>query len=177
MRQVLHAELRARDRAREHALQLRAAEWYESAGETRLAARYFLAARQADRALAVLQDTVVPDYLQGPVLPPALDLSTVDASRLVDVPDKLLALAADLLLLGDTARGGEYLDLLEGATPPILADSRLAARFAAIRAFHYALMGELDQAVAAALAARAIQQRAPGRRVEPCRRHHPHARL
>jgi LuxR family transcriptional regulator, maltose regulon positive regulatory protein len=159
VRQVLHAELRARDLAREHVLQLRAGEWYTSAGETRLAARHFLSANQADQALAVLQDTVVPDYLQDPVLPPALDLSTVDASRLTDVPDKLLALAADLLLSGDIAHGGEYLDVLERATPPILADSRLAARFATMRAYHCKLTGQLDQAVTAALTARTIQQR------------------
>ena len=47
VRQMLHAELRARDQAREHMLQLRAAEWHESAGDTRRAARHFLAAQQA----------------------------------------------------------------------------------------------------------------------------------
>jgi LuxR family transcriptional regulator, maltose regulon positive regulatory protein len=158
VRQVLRAELRTRDRARERKLQLRAAEWFESAGETRRAARHFLAAQQADRAFALLQDQIVPDFLQDPVLPPALDLSTVDASLVVDAPDKLLALAADLLLWGDTARGGEYLDLLERAKP-MSADPRLAARFAAIRSFHYGVTGQLDQAVQAALAARAIQER------------------
>jgi ATP/maltotriose-dependent transcriptional regulator MalT len=40
---------------------LRAAEWFESTGETRRAAHHFLAARQADRALALLQDQVVTD--------------------------------------------------------------------------------------------------------------------
>src|SRR5207247_1655824 len=45
VRQVLHAELHARDRAREQALQLRAAEWFEVTGDTRRAARHFLAAR------------------------------------------------------------------------------------------------------------------------------------
>ncbi len=35
VRQVLRAELRGRDRAREQQLQLRAAEWYEAAGEAR----------------------------------------------------------------------------------------------------------------------------------------------
>ena len=65
--QVLRAELRARDRGRELALQLRAAEWFESTGDTRRAARHFLAARQVDRALALLQDRVVTDYLHDPV--------------------------------------------------------------------------------------------------------------
>ena len=158
VRQVLRAELSTRDRARERKLQLRAAEWFESTGETRRAARHFFAAQRADQAFALLQDQVVPDFLQDPVVPPALDLSAVNAALVVNAPDKLLALAADLLLWGDTARGGDYLDLLERATP-IPANSKLAARFAAIRSFHYAVTGQLDQAVRSALAARAIQER------------------
>ena len=158
VRQVLRAELRTRDRAREQKLQLRAAEWFESTGETRRAARHFLAGQQADRGLGLLQDQVVPDFLQGPVVPPALDLSAVDASLVLDAPEKLLALAADLLLWGDMARGGGYLDVLERAKP-IPADSRLAARFAAVRSFHYGATGKLEQAVEAARAARAIQGR------------------
>ncbi len=153
------AELRVRDRAREQALQLRAAEWFESAGDMRRAARHFLAAQQADRALALLQDRVVPDFLHDPAIPAALDLSTVDPSLLADAPDRLLALATDLLLSGHAARGGEYLDLLDRVQPPIRPESRLAARLAAMRSFHYAQIGQLDEAVGEALAARAIQER------------------
>src|SRR6266566_4619995 len=75
VRQVLRAELRARDRAREQALQLRAAEWFEATGDARRAAYHFLAAQQADRALALMQDSVVTDYLHNPALPAPLDLS------------------------------------------------------------------------------------------------------
>ena len=99
------------------------------------------------------------DFLRDPALPAALDLSTVAPSLLADAPDRLLGLAADLLLSGDTARGGEYLDLLERAQPPIPPESRLAARFAAMRSFHYGLTGQLNEAVGEALAARAIQER------------------
>ena len=159
VRHVLRAELRARDRAREQALQLRAAEWFEATGDTRRAARHFLAARQADRALALMQDQVVPAFLHDPALPAALDLSTVSPSLLADAPDRLLGLAADLLLGGDTARGGEYLDLLERAQPSIPPESRLAARFAVMRSFHYGIVGQLDEAVRAASRARAIQER------------------
>ena len=157
--QVLRTELRARDRGRELALQLRAAEWFESTGETRRAARHFLAARQVDRALAVMQDRVVTDYLHDPVLPAPLDLSMVAPSLLADAPDRLLALAADLLVSGDAARGGEYLDLLERIRPSIPPESRLAARFAAMRSLHYALTGQADKALAEGLAARATQER------------------
>jgi LuxR family transcriptional regulator, maltose regulon positive regulatory protein len=158
--QLLHAELRARDRAREQALQLRAAEWFESTGDTRRASRHFLAARQVDRALALLQDRVVTDYLHDPAPPAALDLSMVAPSLLADAPDRLLALAADLLVSGDSARGGEYLDLLERAGPPNPPQSRLAARLAAMRSLHHALIGQADQALAEGLAARAIGERA-----------------
>ena len=157
VRQVLRAELRARDAAREQGLQVRAAEWFASAGDTRRAARHFLAAGQVDRALTLIQDRVVPDFLRDPGLPPPLDLSMVPPSLLADAPDRLLGLAADLLLGGDPARGGEYLDLAGQARPPIAPGSRLAARFAAMRSFHFAQMGWLNGAVDEALAARAIQ--------------------
>jgi LuxR family maltose regulon positive regulatory protein len=159
VRRVLHAELRARDRDREQALQVRAAEWFERTGDTWRGARHFLAARQADRALDLLQDRVVTGFLRDPALPAALDLSTVDPSLLADAPDRLLGLAADLLLLGDAGRGGKYLDLLERAQPSIPTESRLAARFATMRSFHYALTGHLNEAVRAATDARAIQER------------------
>jgi LuxR family transcriptional regulator, maltose regulon positive regulatory protein len=158
VRQVLRAELRARNEAKEQALQLRAADWFEAAGDTRRAARHFLAARQVDRALDVMRDRVVTDFLRNPDLPGALDLSMVDPSPLVDAPEQLLALAAHLLLSGDVARGGQYLDLLENAPSSIPSRSRLAARVAAMRAFRCALVGEVDEAVNEALAARAIQE-------------------
>jgi LuxR family maltose regulon positive regulatory protein len=161
VRQVLRAELRARDRAGEQKLQLLAGEWFESTGDTRRAARHYLAAQQADRALALIQDRVMADFLRDPVLPPAPDLSTVDPSLLTDAPGRLLALATDLLTWGDTARGGEYLDLVERAQPAMLPDPELVTRCAVMRSFHYGVTGQLDQAVSLALAARASQGRTP----------------
>jgi LuxR family transcriptional regulator, maltose regulon positive regulatory protein len=157
--QVLRAELHATDPAREIALQLRAAEWLESGGDTRQAARHFLAARETDRALALLQERVITDFLHDPAVPAALDLSTVDPSLLANAPDRLLALAADMLLWGDWVRGGEYLDLLERTQPEIPPDSKMAARLAAVRSGRHALTGEVDEAVRQALAARSIEQR------------------
>ena len=98
VRQLLRAELRARDPGREKKLQLRAAEWFEAAGDTRRAARHFLAAGQGDRALALLHDRVVADFLHDPALPEPLDLSMVDPSVLAGAPDRLMAVAIDLLL-------------------------------------------------------------------------------
>ena len=158
VRQVLRAELRARDRAREQALHLRAAEWFETTGDTRGAAHHFLAAHQTDRALALLQDRAVPDFLRDQAVSAPLDLTLINPAALVAAPDRLLGLAADLLLWGDAARGGEFLDLLEQAGK-IPASSPLAAHFAAMRSFHHGVTGHLEKCVDTALAARAIQER------------------
>ena len=117
MSQTLRAELRAKDPARERLLQLRSAEWFESAGEPRSAARHFLAARQPGRALALLRDHGLTGFPAGPGRPRAADLSTISPSLLVDAPDDLLALATDLLLSGDIGHGGQCLDLFERARP------------------------------------------------------------
>jgi LuxR family transcriptional regulator, maltose regulon positive regulatory protein len=157
VRDVLRAELRARDRSREQKLQLRAAEWFEAAGDARRAAHHFLAAQQTARALELLQDRVVPDFLTAPALPAPLTLGHAAPSALVETPEHLLGLAAELLLAGDTARGGEYLDLLDH-TGKIPAGSRLAARLAAFQSFRYGVAGQLEKSVRAAQAARAIQE-------------------
>jgi LuxR family transcriptional regulator, maltose regulon positive regulatory protein len=157
VRQLLQAELRARDPAREQELQLRAAEWFEASGDARHATRYLLAARQVDRALALLQDRVIADFQRDPALPTPLDLSMIDLGLLAGSPDRLLALAADLLVTGDTERAGQYLDLLERADIP--PESRLAARLAAVQAGRYASAGRLTEAMARARTARAIQER------------------
>ncbi len=159
VREMLRSELRALDRGRELALQLRVAEWLESAGDTRGATRDFLAAGQPGRALGLLQERVAADLLHDPALPAALDLSMVDPSLLAGAPDRLLALAADLLLWGDWARGGQYLDLLERAQPEIPPDSRLAARLALLGSLRCALTGEAAEAVRHGLAARGIEER------------------
>jgi LuxR family transcriptional regulator, maltose regulon positive regulatory protein len=159
VRRILRARLRARDPAREQAVQLRAGEWFESTGDARRAARHFLAAKQADRALALLEDRVFSSFQRDPALPPPPDLSMIDPALLRDAPGRLLGLATDLLLSGEPVRGGEYLDLLERADPPIPPDSDLAARLAGRRALRYMLTGQVDQAAAEALGARAINER------------------
>ncbi|HEX3956197.1 MAG TPA: LuxR C-terminal-related transcriptional regulator [Trebonia sp.] len=158
VRQVLRAELRARDSARERALQLRAGAWCEAAGDTRRATRHFLAARQTDRALALLQDRVVPDFLRDPIAPSPLDMSMVDPALLADAPERMLGLAADLLLSGDVLRGAACLDAIECTQPAIPPGSRLAARFALMRAFQYGQTGRLTEAVTAAHTARGIHE-------------------
>jgi LuxR family transcriptional regulator, maltose regulon positive regulatory protein len=159
VRQVLRAELRARDRGREYRLHLRAAEWFEATGDLWRATHHFLGAQQVDRALVLMQDRVVTDFLNDPQMPGALDLSMVTPSLLAGSPDQLLAVAADLLIRGDTARGGEYLDLMEQIQPSSPLEPKAAARLAAMRCFYCGLTGRLHEAEREAAKARAIQQR------------------
>ena len=157
---LLRAELRARDRDHERAVQLRAGEWFEAAGDARRAARHFLAAQQPGRALALLQDRVVPGFLRDPALPAPLDLAAAFRRRCWPRPrTRCWPWPVTCCSSGDPVRGGQYLDLVERARPPIAPGSELAARYAAMRAFHYAQAGRLEQAVTAALAARAVQDR------------------
>jgi LuxR family transcriptional regulator, maltose regulon positive regulatory protein len=160
VRDVLRAELRARDPHREQELQARAGEWFQAAGDARHAVRHFFAARQAERALALLQERAMADYLRDPVLPPPLDLTMVDPSLLAGAPDRLLVVALDLALAGDTVRSGQYLGLLERAEAAITPGSALAARFAAVRGACHGVAGRLAEAVRDARAARAIQEQA-----------------
>lgn len=99
----------------------------------------------------------MPDYLRQPVPPTPPDLSAIDPALLVDAPERLLALAADLVFGGDTARSSQYLDLLEHAQK-IPAASGLASRFAVIRSYHYGVTGQLDKGVQTAETARGSQQ-------------------
>jgi LuxR family transcriptional regulator, maltose regulon positive regulatory protein len=156
--ETLRAELRARDPGRERLLHLRSAEWFESCDDARHAARHYLAARQPRRALGLLRDHGLAGFLKDPADPAPLDLSAVSPSLFVDAPDDLLALATDLLLSGDIAHGGQYLDLFDGVRSPTLSKPRLMSRLAVMRAFRYAAVGQLDGALGAALRARVIQQ-------------------
>src|SRR5580765_688046 len=90
VRRILRAELCARDRARENGLQLRAAHWSEASGDIRRAAHHYLAARQTDQALALLQDQVVADFMRAPATHAPMTLTMVDPSLLVETPERLL---------------------------------------------------------------------------------------
>jgi LuxR family transcriptional regulator, maltose regulon positive regulatory protein len=159
VRQVLHAELRARDRDRERLLHQRAAEWYEAAGDTTRATRHFFAANQAGRALDLMQDRVVTDFLKNPVVPGALDLAVIAPAALAHSPDQLLTVAADLLIHGNVTRAGDYLDLLGQTQAPAVLAPRLAFRLAALQCFYNALTGAVAEAEVAGGRARAIPER------------------
>lgn len=118
VRQLLRAELRIRGTAREQSLHLKAAEWFESTGDRRRAARHFLAARQAERALTLLQDRVVTDILRDPALSAPPVLSMIDSALPADAPDRVLTQFTEQALSITTRRWplSEFPALLDRAT-------------------------------------------------------------
>ncbi|HEY7431129.1 MAG TPA: LuxR C-terminal-related transcriptional regulator [Streptosporangiaceae bacterium] len=158
VRQVLRAELKARDRGREQELHERAAAWLESTGDTWRATRHFVEARDFDRALAIMQSRSVAEIMQDPGMPETIDLSMLPPSLLAGSTDRLLAVATDLLMRGDLARCDEYLDVLEQSQRSKPLEPRLAARFTAIRACALAAGGQLSEAAGEVRRMRAIQQ-------------------
>src|SRR5215472_3267852 len=154
VRQVLHAELRARDRDREPALHQAAAEYYEHTGDTSRATRHFLSARQINRALNLMQDRVITDFLHNPTPPGTLDLTHVTPTTLANTPDQLLTVAANLLIRGDTAHAGDYLGCLAEIAETAPLELRLAGRLAAMQCLYYGLTGQVTAAAAAARRAR-----------------------
>jgi len=160
IKEVLHAELRARDRARERELQLRAGEWFESAGDSRRSARQYLAAGQVERALSRLQEGIIGEFLCDPADLPPPDLSEIGPGLLAAAPDRMLSLAADLLVSGDLANCAKYLDLIDQAGLSASTEPRLAARISGSRAALFAQTGKEDDAVRHAQEARRILDRA-----------------
>ena len=69
VRQVLRAELRARDRDREPLLHQRAAEYFEQAGDTRRATRHFLSARQVTAPWTSCKTASSPTSCKTPATP------------------------------------------------------------------------------------------------------------
>jgi len=159
VRQVLRAELRARDRGREQELHERAAAWLESAGDSWRATRHFVEAKQVDRALAIMQSRSVTEIMQDPDIPETLDLSMLPPSLLTDSPQQLLAVAADLLMRGSVERCGQYLDALGGVHRANPLEPRPAARFAAVRSCYHGVTGQMCEAADEVREMRALQQR------------------
>ncbi|WP_127549974.1 LuxR C-terminal-related transcriptional regulator [Actinoplanes sp. OR16] len=158
VRDVLHAELRRRDRAKERLLQLRAAQWFEASGDARRAARHFLAARDAEHALTLLHDRVVSDFVRDPALAGPLEPGLIDTSLLDKAPDRGVALALDLLLSGDVVRGGAYLDQAASGGP---GDMVLDLRLGLARSIHQMLTGHAEEARARVTALRELSHGVP----------------
>ena len=127
VRKVLRTQLRNIDRSRELTLRLRAAEWLESAGDTRGATRSLPRGRTGRPGTGLAARAGGGRPWHDPAAPAVLDLSRVDPSLLTGVPERLLAVAADLLLWGTGFAAVSTSTCWNAPSRAIPPDSRLAS--------------------------------------------------
>jgi LuxR family transcriptional regulator, maltose regulon positive regulatory protein len=148
VKEVLQAELHARDPARERLLRTAAAAYLADTGQVGMAARHLLAAGDPAAAFRLLSERVVRDYFVNPSTGSALDLDEVQPDLFAGAPEILVPLAAELLLRGAFERGSRALMLAQEAGVDPGREPELAMKLALISANHCALVGRLDESLA-----------------------------
>ena len=148
IREVLQAELHARDPMLERSLHQRAARYLAATGQVSLAAGHLLAAGDSADAFALLRERVIRDFSARPTVGSALDLDDVQPDLFVGAPEILLPLAAELLLRGAFERGSRAFALAQEAGVDTKRHPDLAVGLAIVSSLHAALIGELEESLA-----------------------------
>ena len=115
IKEVLQAELRGRDPARERLLHTTAAAYLAEGGQVGLAARHLLAAGDPIAAFNLLSERVVGNYYLNPTVGRTLDLDEVQPELFADDPDIFVPLATELLLRGAFDKGSRAFALAQEA--------------------------------------------------------------
>jgi LuxR family maltose regulon positive regulatory protein len=147
IRDVLRAELHARDPARERSLQAAAANYFVGCGELGRAARHLMAAGDPPAAFKLLSEWLIRDFTNNPQLSRDFDFGSIEPEHYADVPEILLPLAAELLLRGGFERGSRALILAQQAHADLERQPENVVRLAAVSGFHCFAIGELEQAL------------------------------
>ena len=113
IKEVLQAELHARDPAREQQLHLTAATYLAESGRAGPAARHLLAAGDPAAAFHLLSERVVRDFFVNPTVGSALDLDEVQPDPFAGAPEILVPLAVELLMRGAFERGSRAFTLAQ----------------------------------------------------------------
>jgi LuxR family transcriptional regulator, maltose regulon positive regulatory protein len=148
IKEVLQAELRARDPAREKELHRAAAQYLIGTGQTGAAARHLLAAGDRAAAFSFLNEGVVRDVLTNPALSSALDVDEIRPELFAGSPEFLLPLAAELLWRGAFERGSQAVALARQCHVDPGRQPGLAVRQALVNMLHSTFIGEFDEALA-----------------------------
>jgi LuxR family maltose regulon positive regulatory protein len=146
IKEVLEAELRARDPEGERQLHERAAQHLANTGRVGPAARHLLDAGDATTAFRLLSDGVIVDVATNPSLGSALD--DIQPDDFANTPTILIPLAAELLLRGDFGRGSRAFELADLTASEAVDQPDLAVRFAAVGAMYHQFRGEVTEALA-----------------------------
>ena len=162
IKEVLQAELHARDPAREKRLHQAAAQYLIEAGQVGAAARHLLAADEQAAAVSLLNEGVVRDVLTNPTVGSALDLDEIRPELFAGAPEFLLPLAAELLWRGAFERGSQALAVAQRSHIDPGRQPALAVRLALVCMLRSTFIGQFDEALAYREWARPFEATAQG---------------
>ena len=148
IKDVLQAELHARDPGREREMHARASAHLVDAGDVGRAARHLIAAGQPTAAFDLLSERLVQDFSANPALGSALDLESVQPELYAGAPAILLPLAAELLLRGAFESGTRALVLAQQALSGPGRSPSEETRLAVVRSFYSFGTGQLEESLA-----------------------------
>jgi LuxR family transcriptional regulator, maltose regulon positive regulatory protein len=148
IRDVLQAELHARDPGRNRQLHAKASTYLVEAGDLGGAARHLMAAGDPTAAAQLLSERLVRDFSANPTLGSALDLDRVQLDLYAGVPEILLPLSAELLLKGAFERGSRALVLAQQALSGPNRSPADQTRLAVVSSFYCFGIGELEESLA-----------------------------
>ncbi len=148
IKDVLQAELHARQPARERESHAAAAGYFVDTGDIGRAARHLIAAGEPTAAFSLWSEWFVRDFANNPAPRGEFDLASVQPELYAGVPEILVPLAAELLLRGAIEGGARALALAEQAASEPDRQPENTVRLTTVRAMHCFLVGEMHEALA-----------------------------
>jgi LuxR family maltose regulon positive regulatory protein len=143
IRDVLRAELRARDLQTKRQMHERAANYLAGIGRIGPAARHLLDAGDPTTAFRLLSEGVIVDFASDPT--PGSTLSDIQPDDFAGAPEILVPLAAELLLRGAFEPGARAFALAQLTMIDAQQQPELALKFAAVSCSYHELIGEMDR--------------------------------
>ncbi len=147
IRDVLRAEVRARDPEVERQLHERAATYLADIGRIGPATRHLLEAGDATTAFRLLSEGVIVEFATDPAL--GSTLGDIQPDDFAGAPEILVPLAAELLLRGAFEPGARAFALARLTTIDPQEQPELAVRYAAVSSMYHQVVGQADLALAA----------------------------
>jgi LuxR family maltose regulon positive regulatory protein len=161
IRDVLRAELHARDPDRERRLHECAAKHLTEVGQVGPAVQHLLAFGDADAAFALLRERVLLNFVNNPTMGSALDVADIRPEMFAGASTVLIPLATDLQVQGAFEQSSRALALAEESGVDAAETPELAIQLVFVRMIHLALTGQLGEALRQQDWARAVASQAP----------------
>ncbi len=148
IREVLRAELHARNPAGEKSSHVALAGYLADAGQVGAATRHLLAAGDPSAAFKLLDERQIRHFSSDPRTGSPLDLDEIDPEVFANRLEFLVPLATELLLRGAFERGSRAVVLAQQANADVVPPPGLALKLALANCLHSFGIGEMDEALA-----------------------------